>query len=427
MSLYLSLLSMVLAGVLLFFNWKVNRNALFLSLLMVLIATAQVRQYLVLHATEPFWLALFLNSPAPLWSMTGACLFFYVRSVLTDRLTFRKSDWLHTIPFWINLVGTLPYILTPFSYKLEVANMYIHNMPAAVDAHFNWFMGNEVNLLLRYSIQIGYALVCLWMVAKFQQRHRHSADRPSSQSRMIVPWLVAVSVFVLLVGIYFFVRVYMYFKHPTLARNLASVYKEVHLIGVALTFLPSLVLIFPEILYGIPRQVRKPAASIPPAITETAQPSEEAEPIGGSEVAETAPVPPASVVQSQTDAETTADPMQELGKRVLTLMERDKPYLRSDFSIEQLSDMLDVPRHHMYYCFKNVLKTKFVNLRTEYRVKEAKKRLLETDLEQTTLYAIGRSCGFSSHTAFYRTFHEVVGCSPGEFIERSRGGEGRPV
>ena len=197
MSLYLSLLSMVLAGVLLFFNWKVNRNALFLSLLMVLIATAQVRQYLVLHATEPFWLALFLNSPAPLWSMTGACLFFYVRSVLTDRLTFRKSDWLHTLPFWINLVGTLPYILTPFSYKIEVANMYINNLPAAVDAHFNWFMGNEVNLLLRYSIQIGYALVCLWMVAKFQQRQRHSADRPSSQARMIVPWLVAVSVFVL--------------------------------------------------------------------------------------------------------------------------------------------------------------------------------------------------------------------------------------
>jgi AraC-like DNA-binding protein len=413
-----------LAGVLLFFNWKVNRNALFLSLLMVLIATAQVRQYLVLHATEPFWLALFLNSPAPLWSMTGACLYFYVRSVLTDRLTFRKSDWLHTLPFWVNLVGTLPYILTPFSYKLEVANMYIHNMPAAVDAHFNWFMGNEVNLLLRYSIQIGYALVCLWMVAKFQQRHRHSADRPSSQSRMIVPWLVAVSVFVLLVGIYFFVRVYMYFKHPTLARNLASVYKEVHLIGVVLTFLPSLVLVFPEILYGIPRQRAKQAASIPPASAETAPVSEGAEPTGGSEIAETGAEATATsveaVAQTEEETQTTADPMQELGRRVLTLMERDKPYLNPDFSIEQLADMLEVPRHHVYYCFKNVLKTKFVSMRTEYRVNEAKMRLLEADLEQTTLYAIGRSCGFSSHSAFYRIFNEVVGCSPGEFIERSK-------
>ena len=424
MSLYLSLTSIALAGILLFFNWKVNRNALFLSLLMVMIATAQVRQYLVLHATEPFWLAIFLNSPAPLWSMTGACLFFYVRSVLTDRLTFRKSNWLHTLPFWINLVGTLPYILTPFSYKLEVANMYIHNMPAAVDAHFNWFMGNQVNLLLRYAVQIGYALVCLWMVARFQRKHRYSADRPSSQGGLIIPWLVAVSLFVMLVGVYFFIRVYMYFKHPTLARDLASVYKEVHFIGVTLTFMPSLVLVFPEILYGIPRERKKPASSIPPAIPENVPPSEEAVSISGYDIAETAAEETATsmetITQTEAETQTVADPMQELGRRVLTLMERDKPYLNPDFSIEQLADMLEVPRHHVYYCFKNVLKTKFVSMRTEYRVKEAKMRLLEADLEQTTLYAIGRSCGFSSHSAFYRIFNEVVDCSPGEYIERSK-------
>jgi AraC-like DNA-binding protein len=246
---------------------------------------------------------------------------------------------------------------------------------------------------------------------------------------MIVPWLVAVSVFVLLVGIYFFVRVYMYFKHPTLARNLASVYKEVHLIGVVLTFLPSLVLVFPEILYGIPRQRGKLAASIPPAITQTAPVSEGAEPTGGSEIAETAAEETATsmetITQTEAETQTVADPMQELGRRVLNLMERDKPYLNPDFSIEQLADMLEVPRHHIYYCFKNVLKTKFVSMRTEYRINEAKKRLLEADLEQTTLYAIGRSCGFSSHSAFYRIFNEAVGCSPGEFIERSKPRDGQ--
>jgi AraC-like DNA-binding protein len=365
-----------------------------------------------------------------MWSMTGACLFFYVRSVLTDRLTFRKSDLLHTIPFWVNLAGTLPYILTPFSYKLEVANLFIHKMSEARDVRFNALMGNEMNLLSRYAIQIGYALACLWMLAGFHLRRRQASSRSSGKGgTMIIPWLLAVSVFVLLVGVYYFVGASLYFRHPSLERTLVSVYREVYIIGVVLTFLPSLVLVFPEILYGIPRQRGKPAASIPPAITETAQPSEEALPSGGSNIAETAAEATTTsveaVAQTEEETQTAADPMQELGSRVLKLMERDKPYLSPDFSIEQLAEMLEVPRHHLYYCFKNVLKTKFVNLRTEYRVKEAKKRLLEADLEQTTLYAIGRSCGFSSHTAFYRIFNEAVGCSPGEFIERSKPRDGQ--
>ena len=87
-----SLLSMLLALVVFAFNWKVNRNALFLSLLMILMGSSQLRHYLIFHGTEPFWLAVLINDPTPLWSMIGACLFFYVRNVLTDRFEFRKSD-----------------------------------------------------------------------------------------------------------------------------------------------------------------------------------------------------------------------------------------------------------------------------------------------------------------------------------------------
>jgi AraC-like DNA-binding protein len=101
-------------------------------------------------------------------------------------------------------------------------------------------------------------------------------------------------------------------------------------------------------------------------------------------------------------------------------MDREKPYLRQDFSIEELAEMLGVPRHHLYYCFNNVLKKKFVVLRMEYRIMEVKKCLLEADLETTTLEAIGGSCGFASRSAFYRIFTEQVGCSPGEFIEQHK-------
>ena len=413
MVLFLSLLSIVLALIMLRYNWKINRNTLFLSLLIILIASAQTRHYLMLHSTDPFWLALLINSPTALWSMTGACLFFYVRSVLTDRMVFRTSDLLHTIPFWFNLVGTLPYIFTPFSYKIEVANLFIHNMEAAKEVRFNWLLNNEWNLLSRHAIQIAYAIACLWMLASFRRRRRLDPNRPMVQGGMIYKWLLAVSVFVLLTGLYYFLGNYFYFRSPSLEREMVSHYRELYISGGLLTCIPSLVLAFPELLYGIPRS-RDARNGIH---TLSVSPAQNPETDSG-----TAPASPdASTDTPDLPMAAEEDPFGELGQRVLDFMEREKPFLNPNFSMDDLAEMLAVPKHHLYYCFKNILKTKFVNLRNDFRVRDVKRRLLESDLKETTLEAIGSACGFASQSAFYRIFTEHTGCSPGEYIKKQKG------
>ena len=408
-----SLLSMLLALVVLVFNWKVNRNALFLSLLMILIATSQFRQYLIFHATEPFWLSILINNPSPLWIMTGACLFFYVRNVVTDRFEFRKSDLLHTIPFWISLVDIMPYLLTSYDHKIRVANLFIEKMEAVSEVEFNWLMSHEQSLQFRYILQIGYAIACLWMLAVFNKRKKTDINRPLFQRGMIQTWLIGVSVFVLLTGLYYLISITIFYGMPSLTRaNIPMNYRPLYVMGVILTFIPSLVLIFPEILYGVPRL--REAHPILPSLTpsQTNEHTDLAEEIP-STASDTSKVMRPIGREGQ-------DPFQELGQRIIDLMEREKPYLRQDFSIEELAEMLDVPRHHLYYCFNNVLKKKFVTLRTEYRITEVKKRLLDADMEISTLEAIGASCGFASRSAFYRIFTEQVGCSPGEFIEQHK-------
>jgi AraC-like DNA-binding protein len=406
MALFLSLLSMILALVVLAFNWKVNRNALFLSLLMILIASSQTRQYLILHATEPFWLALLINNPAPLWSMIGPCLFFYVRNVLTDRLDFRRSDWLHTLPFWISLVGTLPYLVTPFSYKLDVANLFIQNLQDVRNIRFNWLMSHKLSLMTRYALQVAYAFFCLWMLAGFQRRRKQRAYRPQTQDRLILKWLVGVSVFVLLTGIYYFTGTFLYFRNPSLARNIVSQYNEIYILGVVLACLPSIVLIFPEILHGIPRRREIPGLAGPQTVSP--ETPDAASPPAGRTAPDASRLP-----EGNED-----DPLWELGQRVIDFMEREKPYLQKDFTIEHLMEIFGVPRHHLYYCFKNILKQKFIPLRNKYRIEEAKRRLLSADLKETTLAHIGFECGFSAHSTFYRIFTELEGCTPGEFVER---------
>ena len=73
----------------------------------------------------------------------------------------------------------------------------------------------------------------------------------------------------------------------------------------------------------------------------------------------------------------------ELGERVLSVLERRRPYLKTSFSIGDLAELMMVPKYHLYHCFKHVLKTRFVELRTECRVEHAKRRLLEADLGLT--------------------------------------------
>lgn len=408
MALFLPLLSMILALVVLAFNWKVNRNALFLSLLMILIATLQIRQYLSLTGTHPFWLAIFINNPAPLWSMIGPCLWFYVRNVLTDRMTFRRSDLLHTIPFWVSLAGTLPYLLTPFSYKLEVAYLDIHNSDAAYHIRYNWLLSNQWNNLSRSAVQVGYAVACLWMLARFQRVRMQEAYVTIPKGGMIHKWLVAVSVFVLLTGIYYFTGAFLFFRNPSLASSIVSQYNVIYAFGVVLACLPSIVLIFPEILYGIPR--RRDVPEIAGLQTVSPKTPDAATPPAGRTAPDASRLP-----EGNED-----DPLGELGQRVMDFMEREKPYLQKDFNIEHLMEIFGVPRHHLHYCFKNIFKQKFILVRNRYRVEEAKRRLLATDLKETTLAHIGFECGFSAHSTFYRIFTELEGCTPGEYVERNK-------
>ena len=165
-------------------------------------------------------------------------------------------------------------------------------------------------------------------------------------------------------------------------------------------------LIFPEILHGIPRRREVPGLAGPQTVSPET-PDAASPPAGRT-------APGASRLPEGNED----DPLWDLGQRVIDLLEREKPYLQKDFSVDYLAVTLGVPGHHLYYCFKNILKQTFVQLRNKHRIEEAKRRLLATDLEETTLAQIGFECGFSAHSTFYRIFTELEGCTPGEFVER---------
>ena len=172
------------------------------------------------------------------------------------------------------------------------------------------------------------------------------------------------------------------------------------------TLISLTLLIYPQILYGIPRSSKAGMTlkEHDPALPEEVTP-------GNRQVAST-------LGDDAPEAKEEPDPFQELSRRVTRHMEEQRPYVDPHFTLEVLARSMDVPKHHLYYCLQNILKTKFTRLRTEYRIRHAKMLPAEADLTRTMINVIGKESGFASVSAFYTTFKSEVECSPGEFAAR---------
>jgi AraC-like DNA-binding protein len=105
-----------------------------------------------------------------------------------------------------------------------------------------------------------------------------------------------------------------------------------------------------------------------------------------------------------------------LAARIIEYFENDKPYLDKSFSLDDLANHLDVPKHQLYTCLNTCLNKKFTQLRTSFRIEHAKKLLLSGDLDSKSLQGIWMEAGFSSKTNFFTTFKEETGLTPTEFI-----------
>jgi AraC-like DNA-binding protein len=169
-------------------------------------------------------------------------------------------------------------------------------------------------------------------------------------------------------------------------------------------------LLFPQILYGIPKWRETPelealkAASVPE--TEETSHIYEINPVEDTPVSG----------QTLEDASTK---FRDLAERIPAYIGTHQLYLDPDFNLDDLADHMKVPKHHLYYCFKDILNTRFTRMRSEFRVRHAQGLIDRGETDRKTLEAIGMESGFSSRSAFLVAFREITGMSPLEYLRRN--------
>ncbi len=109
---------------------------------------------------------------------------------------------------------------------------------------------------------------------------------------------------------------------------------------------------------------------------------------------------------------------QKIRKRLEDYFNREKPYLNSELTINNVSDKLQLSRHTLTEVLNSEIGLNFYRFVNSYRVEEVKQRLTDPKYANYSIDAIGYDCGFNSKSSFYSVFKKTTGMTPTQYKKR---------
>lgn len=405
MALFIFLLILFLAVLHLYHNWSVQSHSLYLSFAMMVIALLFISHYIFLFQVSVFWLAVIFGHVSSLFYLLGPFIFFYVRATLSDRPGLRRKDRWHFLPFAVGLAMDMSYILKPWSVKLRVAGLLVEDIRNLHNIGDMFLTPPWFNVPMRFLSMIGYTAYTLWMLNKFRSGYPKIGRIPLEDARLVLRFMTYLLVVCLFAETSFLTLAIIFFSDTGIGQGQLIGHPLLLISGIGVLSIPILILLYPQVLYGIPRWRKRGEETS--AVQGNAKP---VEPSVGQTVEET--------VLAAGSPEASEDRFQELAAQIDQCMTEQQPWLNPDFSLDDLARLMDVPKHHLYYCLNTILKKRFTRLRAEYRIAHACRLIEGGATRSKTLEAIGIESGFANRISFTGTFREITGLSPSDFARK---------
>lgn len=373
---YLSITTLILSLLISYNNYRDNKNSLLLAGYLVVLSIYNILHYFLFEENSILGIAILLRHFSPLFYIPGAILFLYVRGSLKNRWTFSKHDLWHFLPMLIGAINIIPYYLVPFQDKIQYAEKLFASSNFNFLTETTLFYPFNISAIIRSFLFTGYVITSANLLWNFNKSKQKKDECTKKQFK----WISFLVGNAFLIGVCFLFLTFNFYTNTIVEKKEINNYLFTIVAGLTFSFIPTVLVFFPQELYGIPE-------------SELIDPDKK-------------------------DKNALSDKnLYLLAARIIEYFENNKPYLEKTFSLDDLSNHLDVPKHQLYICLNTCLNKKFTQLRTSYRIEYAKKLLLTGDLDSKSLQGIWMEAGFSSKTNFFTTFKEETGLTPTEFIQ----------
>lgn len=99
------------------------------------------------------------------------------------------------------------------------------------------------------------------------------------------------------------------------------------------------------------------------------------------------------------------------------IMEDEKPYLDSEFSLSKFAKISNIPSHIISESLNRLLGRSFNDYVNNYRVEEFKRLASKVEYKNYTILALAFEAGFKSKSTFNASFKKFTGITPTEFFK----------
>jgi AraC-like DNA-binding protein len=384
---YTSLLLVFIVSLLLLLNhWHQNKGIAYLVIIIIGFGLRQTTLLVLNTSREPLLLASLIAHIDPLIALIGPSLIYYFKSVVKGKIVWDKALFLLSIPALLCVINLMPYFAIPFENKVAYFRLTSVNRPSLA----------YLFLLTNYqqSLTMIFNLGCLTYGLRYLIKAKAgNGTYLKKKISVLISRILAIIPINILPNL--LVVILLALKSKQLGKiDFAnpSVLNDQFLFFLTL-LLPLSLFLIPSWLYN----EKDPLSFLENFVLAYKNVGNE---------------------KAKFSTEDSFEKSSDLD-RIISYIEAEKPYIRTAFSLHDISHVLNIPHNRVATCFSKQLKMAFPSYRNKLRIEYATDLLRSGTHLTTSIEGIAEMSGFKSKSIFYKIFKEEHGTTPTDWIKEN--------
>lgn len=383
-------LVLIVSFLLLINNWSLNKGIIYFVFGILIVGLRQLTFLLSMTIGYDYWLSVLLIHFDPVVALLSPFCLYYFKSLVKGKFVIDYYFLLFALPAIVVLLNIFPYYFVPFATKLAYYTNEQRHIPYTEPTSFSF-------LFFPFHIQRNLLFLTNTSIFLLAFRYLYQAKKSGSiflkkkVTQLINQLFIVIPIIVLpIYSLVIYATSQSYNKEGIVFRNKAFAADGYFFLIILI--LPLSFLFMPTFLYGdLPnkkfviklRSLYRRLSDPNPGFQEI--PSEKSDDLD----------------------------------RIVSYIEKEKPYLNTAFSLHDISRTLNIPHIRVTTCFSKQLKVPFPAYRNKLRVEHATALFRSGAHLNTSIEGIAAMSGFKSKSIFYTAFKTVYGVNPLEWMKEN--------